>query len=306
MSARLAAAFAFSLGVLATAPARAQVQATTATPADRLTPSIGPGLISVEAATTAAPKQVFWLAHLGWLSHPLELRLANSTYTVTPVRDVMAMTVGAELGLFRGFSLQALWPIVLFQTGDRLRGTGIDETRLASMAAGDFTLRAKAAFVGDQTRPGLHLGTSLELAIPMNGRDQFAGRASPSFAIRLHGDFRHRWFGVAALLGYRLVSDRTLFATAIGDELLWGIGGTAVAYSRGTFRLAGVVEWSGSVGNSRAPKPAEMRIAARVFYGPVALDVGGGFGLNDEPFSPRGRVFVTMRARSGGTPILDW
>lgn len=294
------------LACLLFAPTLAMAQATVATPADRLTPSVGPGLVTVEAATTPAPKQVFWMAHLGWASRPLELRVPNSAYTTTPVRDVVSMVLGAEMGLFRGVSLQAIWPFVLYQAGDRLRGTGVDETPLATTVSGDFVFRLRAAFVGNQAQPGLHLGSSLELTIPFDGRNHFAGRASPSFAIRLHGDFRHRWFGVAAMLGYRLVSERNLFTKTVGDELGWGVGATAVVWPGHKLRVALVAEWSGVVGNSKAPAPAEMRLAARLFTGPVAIDVGGGFALNDEAFAARGRVFLTVRGRAGGAPVLDW
>ena len=42
-------------------------------------------------------------------------------------------------------ALEGLLPIVLYQTGDRLRGTGLDETPLGSTVAGDLVLRLRAA-----------------------------------------------------------------------------------------------------------------------------------------------------------------
>ena len=289
-------------------PTLALADATVAVPADRIVPAIGPGLISVEAASTPAPKQVWWMVNLGWAHQPIVLRLPSADIVLHPVRDALTLHLGSELSLIRGFSLQALWPIVVYQAGDRLRGTGLDETPLAASVSGDFVLRLRAAFVGDATQPGLHLGSSLELTIPFDGRDHFAGRARSSFALRLHGDFRHRWFGIAALLGYRILSERMLFDTRFGDELLWGLGGVVTLYPGSRVRLAAVLEANGAASGSRAARPAELLGALRLFVGATGLsiDVGAGGGLDGQPTAARARLFVSIRGRAGGPAPIGW
>ncbi len=284
----------------------AHAEATTALPADRLVPAIGPGLVSVELAATPPPREIWWMASFGWAHQPLRLGIAGSSVRIDPVRDVTTLNLGASFGIWRGLALEGLWPIVLFQTGDRLRGTGLDETPLGSTVAGDLVLRLRAAFVGDARQPGLHLGGSLELTVPMNGRDHFAGRARPTFAVRLHGDFRHRRFGVAAQLSYRIASERAFFDRTIGDELGWGLGGVVLLWHGATIRASAVAELAGAVGGGRGARPAELTVALRLSVGAVMLDLGGGGALNDEPMAAKGRLFLTVRARSGGTLQSAW
>ena len=110
--------------LLAPATVRAQtVTATTAIPAERFSPAVGPAsLVGVEGAMVTPPGAVSWAGSVDWVHEPLTLRRAFSGDGVSrPVRDALVTDVALEFGLWKRIAAAVGVPVVLYQSGDRGR-----------------------------------------------------------------------------------------------------------------------------------------------------------------------------------------
>jgi hypothetical protein len=274
--------------------ARAQ---TTAVPAERFHPALGPtALVGVEGAAVTAPGELSWAASFDALGDPIRLRTAFTGQPVSePVDYALVGDVSMELGVWKRLALAVGVPVVLYQQGDRLRGTGTDETALAPTVAGDVRVRAKAALV-DGKRVGAAI--LLQVTAPAGGQHDFAATSSATVEPRLVVDAHLGRLTLAASVGARFQQERRLFTTQFGDELTWAAA-AAVAVVR---RLDLIVEAAGFVGPSPGTRPAELRGAFRVPLGPVALEAGAGAGLDADAGAPAWRAFVV--ARSGPPPSV--
>jgi hypothetical protein len=274
---------------------------TTGVAADRFTPAIGPGsFLGVEGAPTTAAGAVSWVAALDLGHDPIKLNQSFAGgLTSRPVRDQLVLNLGLEFGLWKRLAVAVGVPVVLFQDGDRLRGLGVDETRLAASAAGDIRIRLKALLAGDPKGAGLHAALQLQLTAPALGQHDFAATSGATIEPRLVVDWRNDRFALGVTLGVRFEPDRTLFATHFGDELVWGAAAAAQLFSRPRASLGAVVEGEGGVGASAGTRPAELRGALRVSSRWVAVDAGAGAGLDGEVGAPAWRVFVVARGGLG-------
>jgi hypothetical protein len=287
-----------------TAPAPAPpatTPTTTGVAADRFTPAVGPGsFLGVEGAPTTAAGAVSWVAALDLGRDPIKLSQAFAGAVVSrPLRDQLVLNVGLEFGIWKRLAVAVGVPVVLYQDGDRLRGLGVDETRLATSAAGDIRVRVKALLAGDPKGPGLHAALQLQLTAPASGQHDFAATSGATLEPRLVVDWRNDRFALAATLGARFEPDRTLFATHFGDELVWGAAASALLWMRPRANVGAVVEGEGAVGASAGTRPAELRGAVRVASRWVAVDAGAAAGLDAEVGAPAWRVFVVARGGLG-------
>lgn len=276
---------------LAAAPARAQVDPGIA--ADRLVPAAGPtALIAVEGADLPPPDRTAAALAFGYLARPLAVANTFTSATVShPVAAAATVDAAVELGLTRWLALGLGLPAVVWQRGDRLAGLGVSdadaERPLASYALGDVRLRAKLLLPGPAR--GLRIALVGILTLPAGGERDFAATSGPTFEPRLIAELARSYFAVAANLGVRFAPDRAVFASHFGDELDWGIGAIA-----GAWRLRGLVELAGAVGEST--HPVEARAAARVLLPRgFAIDAGAGFALVSQPQSPEWRLFAVAR-----------
>src|SRR5262245_1269969 len=106
--------------------------ASTGIAADRFVPAVGPAsLLQTEAADTTPRGQVASALSVGYLRDPIKLtERFTGTLRSEPVRGQLVMDTSVEFGLPRGLALAVGLPVVLWNDGDRLRGTGVDEARL--------------------------------------------------------------------------------------------------------------------------------------------------------------------------------
>jgi hypothetical protein len=302
----IAARAAAAVALLATAAAaRAQAPApttTTAVAADRLTPAIGPGsFLGVEGGATTPARAVSWLATLGLVRDPIKLTQAYAGGLVSrPVRDQLVAQLGLELGVWKRLAVMLGVPVLLYQDGDRLRGLGVDESRLAATVAGDVRVRVKALLAGESARPGWHAALQLTVTAPAGGQRQFAASDGATLEPRLVVDWRSARFAIAANVGIRFAGERTLFTTTFGDELTWGAATSLLLRARAPGALTVVAEAEGAAGASTGTRPVELRAAARVDLGALALDGGAGFGVDGDAGAPAWRVFVLAR---GSLPL---
>jgi hypothetical protein len=213
------------------------------------------------------------------------------------VRWQFSTDLAAEAGLWKqrlAFSVGV--PVVWWQAGDRLRGTGVDEARLAATRAGDLRLRLKAAL---RSSHRVHLAALVQVTVPLGGQDNFAATDGVTVEPRLILDAHLGRVLLAFALGVRFAPDRELFLTHLGDELTYSAGLAVRAWERRWFALSWVAEGAGAVGGSPGSRPVEARGAVRLGLGPVVVDAGAGGGLDGEVAAPAWRVFLIARALVG-------
>jgi hypothetical protein len=272
--------------------------ASTGIPADKLVPAVGPtSLIGTEGADVTALGQGSLSLGFGFLSDPIQLQLPSGGLLSRPVHEQFTTDLAAEVGLWRRrLALSIGVPVVFWQKGDRLRGTGIDETPLAKTAAGDMRFRLKAAL---RATGRVHVAALVQVTVPLGGEHDFAATDSVTVEPRLMLDAHLAPVYLAFSLGVRFAGDRDLFQSHFGDALTWSAG-IGVALCQWSWRyLALIGEAAGEVGGSAGSRPAEARGALRVGLGAFTLDAGAGGGLDGEVAAPAWRVFLIVRALVG-------
>jgi hypothetical protein len=283
--------------LMLTAPLRTEA-ASTGIAVDRLVPAVGPiAMIGVEGADVTRFGQGALALSFGLVRDPIHLELPTGEILSRPVRWQASTDVSAEAGLWKNhLALAVGLPVVWWQAGDRLRGTGVDERPLASPAAGDLRLRIKAALLGNQR---VHVAALVQLTVPLGGEANFAATDGVTVEPRLIIDVRLHQVLLAAALGARFASERQLFETTFGDELTWSLGAGARAWAKRRLYLELLAEASGAVGSSSGTRPVELRGAVRLGIWPFSLDVGAGAGVDDQVGAPAWRLFVMARALVG-------
>jgi Putative MetA-pathway of phenol degradation len=280
--------------------ARAQ-EASTGIAADRFVPGVGPlALAGAEAAETTPVGTLSCALALSGVGGPLRLKNALTGAAVsTPVRWQVSAIAALETGLWRRIAAAVIVPIVLAQDGDRLRGTG-DDRPLGAPTGGDLAVRVKAAFVGDPARPGLHLAAALQVTVPLGGDSDFAATSGVTVEPRVVLDLRYGRLVLALDAGARFATDRKLFTSQFGDELVWIVGASYGVIERERVGLTAIGEAAGAVGPSDEARPVELRAAGRLRLGPIAIDLGGGAGVDGAVGAPAWRAFAVVR---GALPL---
>ncbi|MCU1280578.1 MAG: Myxococcales trans domain protein, partial [bacterium] len=216
---------------------------------ERFVPALGPtALVGVEGSAVTRPGALSWAAGIDLLHDPITLRAAYTGDLVSrPVRDQLVGDVALEFGVWKRLALAVGVPVVLYQDGDRLRGTGVDERALQATAAGDLRFRIKGALVD-----GKWLGAALVLQVtaPAGGQSDFAATDGATIEPRLVVDARLGRVTLALQAGARFQKDRTLFLTRFGDELVWGAAAALSIVERATAGVGAIVEGAGAVGPS--------------------------------------------------------
>lgn len=279
------------VALLSASAAHAQ---TTGVAAERFSPAVGPtALVGVEGAAVTPAGALSWAASMDAVGDPISLRTATTGAPVSePVDYALVTDVSIEFGVWKRLALAVGVPVVLYQEGDRLQGTGTSERALATSAAGDIRFRAKASLV-----EGKRIGAAvlLQVTAPGGGQSDFAATEGATVEPRLVVDAHFGRVTLAASLGARFQKERALFTTQLGDELVWA-GAVAAAIIP---RLSLVAEFAGAVGPSDGTRPAEFRGALRGVFGPVALDLGAGTGFNHDVAAAAWRIFLVARGTFG-------
>jgi hypothetical protein len=286
--------------LLAASAAHAQATgANTGVAVERFVPALGPtALVGVDGAAVTRPGAVSWAVGVDFLQDPITLRGAYTGDLLSrPVRDALVGDVALEFGVWKRLAIAVGVPVVLYQDGDRLRGTGASERALETTVAGDIRVRAKASLV-----EGGRVGAAvvLQVTAPGGGEADFEATDGATVEPRVVLDAHLGRLTLAAQVCVRFQKDRALFVTSFGDELTWSAGAAWALFERGSVGLGAVFEGAGGVGPSVGTRPAELRGAVRLRLGPVALDAGGGGGLDGDVGAPAWRVFVVVR---GAVPL---
>lgn len=277
--------------------------------AERFAPAVGPtALVGVEGAAVTPPGAVSWAASLDLLHDPIKLLQAYRGDVVTrPVRDQLVGDVALEFGIWKRLAVAVSVPVVLYQDGDRLQGTGVaaggaadGERPLQHTVGGDVAVRIKAQLVHDALGPGLHAALVLQVTAPSGGAGDFAATDGATVEPRLVVDARLGRLTLAASAGARFAKERTLFLTTFDDELTWSAAAALALVARPRVGLSAVVEAAGGVGAASGTRPAELRGALRLAWRALAIDAGAGGGVDGDVGAPAWRVFVVAR---GGLPL---
>ncbi len=283
------------VAVLAASTARAQTTAAnTGVAVERFVPALGPtALVGVDGAAVTPAGSLSFAASLDVLHDTITLRGATSGDLVSrPVRDAFVGDVAVEFGVWKRIALAVGVPVVFYQDGARLQGTGASEAPLAATVAGDIRVRAKASLVESGR---LSAAIVLQVTAPAGGEAEFEASDGATVEPRLVVDAHLGRLTLAAQVGVRFEKDRSLFTTSFGDELTWSGGAAFAIVERTRIGLGAIFEGAGGVGSATGTRPAELRGALRLRVGPVALDAGAGGGLDADVGAPAWRVFLVAR-----------
>jgi hypothetical protein len=280
--------------------ARAQ-QASTGIAAERFVPALGPtALVTVEGAAVSAPLQTSFAASVDYLRDPIKLSERYTDALLSrPVHEQLVTDVAVELGVWKRLAVALGVPVVLYQSGDRLRGTGLDDRPLQTTVAGDLRVRAKAQLVGDATQPGWHAALLVQMTTPVGGQHDFAATSGFTIEPRLIADWQHGRVTLAASAGARFAPERNLFTTQFSDELTFGAGAALVIVARGRLAVSALAECVGAVGAQAGTRPVELRGAVRLQIGRFSVEAGSGGGVDGDLGAPAWRLFAVARGQVG-------
>ncbi|HEY1550881.1 MAG TPA: hypothetical protein VGG28_23790 [Kofleriaceae bacterium] len=236
---------------------------------------------------------------LGFLSRPIQFHTLEST--AYPVGHRETATLGGALALGDRVIVDAKLPFD-HQIGTRLQGFG-DNKGLQKFALGDLNVGVRVR-IADVDPVGVFVRG--DLTIPTGDDYDFAGDAGWSAT----------WLGIARLAlphtiviagtaGFHLRSKEIQVEnTLVGDELVWGIGGTVgipplCSWWCKPEQLRASLEFDGVVGDrvtaSHGPSPAEAKLGLIGRVRPsYAIAVRVGTRLNDQVGAPDLRVTVDL------------
>ena len=253
-------------------------------------------------------------ASLSLMSRPLVLRdIFDDELATVPVATRMGLDMSAALGLGSRFQVSLGVPLVLYQSGDRLRDIGLDETELSPFALGDMRLAAKARFVGKPGERGPAVAAALRFTLPTGNQEHFAGERGTVIAFHILGSYRNRWLSAGLDLAARLRTSEVVLlspARPHGNELTATLGAAldvplSPQYATSIIAELALVRGDSGSGSARGPSPGEARLGGRLGLctgWSANLGVGAGITPGDVG-SPAWRLIAGVRYDRA--PIAD-
>ena len=265
--------------------------------------SIGPKtFFSVDNASIAEKGQLALDAMVTYLVDPLVIYNTTNNGTSigttrdSVVRNVTQMQLGGAYGLTSKLQLGANLPFIFSLQGDGLDpATGQHSTNGVQVTGlGDLLVEGKYR-LWDQG--AMHLagivGITLPTSFGTNG-SQFIGDDLPTLRGRVAWQWTHERFSFGLNGGFILRKPRTVYASTIGQQLVWGAGGAFAVTDR--FNI--VAEAFGRTGMTSFhvdESPIEALGGLRVgITHSTAVVVGAGAGLDQAIGAPNARVFVSL------------
>jgi hypothetical protein len=268
---------------------------------DRLAPPPGPGVfVQVEDGDVADRGAWSATASLSFEVRPLVVRHAGTGEELSvPVETRTGLDLGVAYGVGHDAQLGLSIPVVVYQSGDRLRGLDLpDEGPLQAAALGDLRLSGKLNLVASEGGLGQAWGVAATLRLPTGDETQFAGEAATMVEFHIIGSWRSRRWGLAANVGPRFRSEEVDFLSpevTLGNEIVYGAAGSVrLPWGPDVDALAEVAGARGDEGVS----PVEVRagIRWRVAHGFTAGVVGGtSISGRDDVGAPVFRAVVDLR-----------
>jgi len=262
--------------------------------------------LTVEDADVALKRQLTLDVLFTVLTNPFTVYNVDDSTGAPMIDDprtevVKKMFAGAFVGAYGltdGIQLSVTLPVVFTMSGDGVDpSTGMHAADPLSIAGlGDLRVEAKArVWQNDNFKLAAGGGLSLPSSFGSGG-SKFLGDDLPALRGRVSG----QWTSASGLLsfgsnvGVILRKPREIYATKIGQQLTWSVGGMV----RITDRLSVIGESFGRTGlvsfdHDSSPLEVDggLRIVASSSFQVVA---GGGAGLVSGIGSPAARLFVSV------------
>jgi outer membrane protein OmpA-like peptidoglycan-associated protein len=233
------------------------------------------------------------------VNSPLVLRNAGPTGpdTRTLVGTRQQLDVGMAIGLFHKGEVAVSLPIIMAQDAQL---PGLNLGAVSSQGVGDLLVRPKFALVASTP---FSLSLSAGLRLPTGADEAYMGTGGTAFEPRVSMESRLGALVVAANVGTRFESERTLLDLVDGNDLLLGFSSTlqpqASDWSLGLSGLASSA--LNAPFDAAAQRRAELLVGAGYTL-PMGLGVhtGVGAGLLPGATTPTWRGIMSLR---WSTPI---
>jgi OmpA-OmpF porin, OOP family len=265
--------------------------------------AIGPrSFLTVTGADVAHKDQLSADVLLTYLTNPFTIYDVDpNTMEITGeraavVKTLLAGELSAAYGLTDRLQLGLSLPLVFSMSGDGLDpGTARPSAEgLQASGLGDMRVELKARLwasgnMGLAASGGLTLPTSVG-----TGGSDFLGDDLPSVRGRFAFQWENQHFSAGANLGAIARKPRTVYATTVGQQLVYGAAG-AVKINQ---RVSGIAELFGRTGvisQERQVSPLELSGAVRIRATKIInVLAGGGAGVGKGVGTPDLRVFLAV------------
>ncbi|HEY5926699.1 MAG TPA: transporter [Kofleriaceae bacterium] len=268
--------------------------------------AIGPkSFFTVANADIADPKQLALDAFVTFLTTPFTVYTTDGmddpTITgerVRVVENLTAAQLSAAYGLNDKVQLGATLPLVFALNGQELSAsTGMATGDMRVTGTGDLLVEGKMKLwqaTNNELRIAGIAGVSLPTSIGSN-ESQFIGDNLPTLRGKLAATFSRGRIAIGANTGFILRKPRKIYASEIGQQLTFGVGGAVALTDK--FSVISEVFGRGGLQSGFAldESPIEAVGGFRLVTAKsVAVTVGAGTGLDEAIGAPRARFFASV------------
>jgi hypothetical protein len=270
---------------------------------------------AVGGSDTVGASQLGFGLLVSYLSRPIVLALTSpgGGSQAYAVNDQANGTFMWSYGVGRRLELDLALPLTFGQGGTGLApvsgGAGLNDTAVRDMRFGlTYALVQKAHGGLPAQENTWGLAARFDVSAPTGDRDQFAGERSGVFVPSVAADGKVGRFYGAVETGARIRPITDLLGARIGSQLLGalGVGVNLLADER---LSAGLEAWAlpslVTQSNGAALIPAEWQLSLRsspLASRELAVQLGGGGGLDDSLTTPRLRFTLCVRWTPSGHP----
>lgn len=265
----------------------------------------GSNAFSLHTAETLGSNQ--WHAGLlfNYADDPLRVGDGNDWRAYGVTTGQLTSDLHAAIGLFNGFEVGIVIPVIWAHNGDNVAALGVDNSDVG-IGIGDLRLSPK--FTIFDRAPGRAAGSALaivaDIYFPSGDESTFRGgefRGEPRLV--WHHDFR-KDVRLAANLGWRFRPDRSIGDIEVDDTLTWGVMVETLVPNLERMRIFGEVFGEASVLASNFDKqesPVEALLGMRyTLPNGIAFSAGGGTGIIRGFSAPDWRVIAGVSVTRTG------
>jgi hypothetical protein len=246
---------------------------------------------SVPTAHTLPGGALAWLFAAGVSTRPVVLVTASphpKGQEIDVVELTSTLTLGARYGLGRGVDVDAVLPVVPYQTGAGTESvTSQTAASLTPVALRDPRVGFAATLLGRSPASPLSLGTHLQLSLPLGTAHAMAGTPGPTLSPGFTGELLLDRLDVALDLGLRLAPAVSLGTVREGSSATLALGVSVAILEKPVLALGveGVLRPSlvgppAGAPNDALDLPAEWLASARFEPSEAwSLLIGAGSGL---------------------------
>jgi len=265
--------------------------------------AIGPKtFFSVDNGSVADKHQLALDALVTFISNPFTIyQTSDDGMTIVKTRDQVVtslteMQLTGAYGVTDKLQIGANLPLVFQLEGDGLdAATGMHGPQsLLVRGVGDLIVEGKyRLWENPQMKLAGIAGISVPTSYGSNG-SQFIGDDLPTARGRLAWQWTHDRITLGADAGFIFRKPRTIYASTIGQQVVWGLGAAVGLTDR--FNLVGeAFGRTGVTSFALDESPIEALGGVRVLVArSVAVTAGGGAGLDQAIGAPTARFFVSV------------